>query len=434
MLKTEDNVFQSKLLEGYDRTMNQSGVSGERLAARLAELSKIGSTEENGSYRIGFSKEERKAKELVKSWMIKAGLMVKEDGAGNLFGRLEGKNKELASVISGSHVDSVPNGGHFDGPLGVLAALEVVEAWKETSYKPERTYEVVVFTDEEGSRFNGGLRGSRAICGELNMEEEIRKIDQQGNSFQKVIESDGLTLQGFKGSKRELDTVKAFVEVHIEQGSTLERENVAVGVVTGIAGPSWLKISFYGKAGHAGNTPMGERNDALVAASEFVGQVSQIPQCLSKTAVATVGKLQVYPNGVNVIPGKVELYVDIRDIHQETLDQLTEEIAKKALEIGGQHGISVECEQTLNVAPVPIQEEMQQRLIEAVEANGIKPVLLPSGAGHDAMVLGRHVPSGMIFVRSQDGISHNPKEWTSLGDCVQSVHVLKTAIESLTAE
>lgn len=434
MLKTEDNVFQSKLLEGYDRTMNQSGVSGERLAARLAELSKIGKTKENGSYRIGFSKEERRAKELVKSWMITAGLMVKEDGTGNLFGRLEGKNKELASVISGSHVDSVPNGGHFDGPLGVLAALEVVEAWKETGYKPERTYEVVVFTDEEGSRFNGGLRGSRAICGELNMEEEIRKIDHQGNSFKKVIESDGLTLQGFKESKRDLDTVKAFVEVHIEQGSTLERENVAVGVVTGIAGPSWLKISFYGKAGHAGNTPMGERNDALVAASEFVGQVSQIPQRLSKTAVATVGKLQVYPNGVNVIPGKVELYVDIRDIHQETLDQLTEEIAKKALEIGDQHGISVEYEQTLNVAPVPIQEEMQQQLIEAVVANGIKPVLLPSGAGHDAMVLGRHVPSGMIFVRSQDGISHNPKEWTSLGDCVQSVHVLKTAIESLTAE
>ncbi|MET3730062.1 allantoate deiminase [Fictibacillus halophilus] len=434
MLKRADNVFQSKLLEGYDRTMNHSGVSGERFSARLAELSKIGLTEQNGSYRIGFSKEERKAKELVKSWMINAGLVVTEDGAGNIFGKLEGKNKELASVISGSHVDSVPNGGHFDGPLGVLAALEVVEAWKVTGFKPERPYEIVVFSDEEGSRFNGGLRGSRAICGELDMDEEIQKVDQQGNSFEKVIEGDGLTLQGFKESKRNLGMIKAFVEVHIEQGSTLERENAPVGVVTGIAGPSWLKISFHGKAGHAGNTPMGARNDALVAASEFVGHVSQIPQSISKTSVATVGKLQVYPNGINVIPAKVELYVDIRDINQVTLNQLTKEIAKKALEIGGLHGVSVEYEQTLNVAPVPIKEEMQHRLIEAVKANGIKPVLLPSGAGHDAMVLGRHVLSGMIFVRSLNGISHNPKEWTSLGDCVQAVHVLKTSIESLTAE
>jgi allantoate deiminase len=434
MLITDNSLFHKTLVEGYDVALDHSGVSGERIAERLTKISEIGLTEQNGSYRIAFSKEERDAKELVKSWMLQAGLEVTEDGAGNIFGRYEGKEKGLPSVISGSHVDSVPNGGHFDGPLGVLAALEVAEAWKETGYMPLRSYEVVVFSDEEGARFNGGLRGSRAVCGELDMEQEIQKVDASGDSFQQVIESDGLSLQGFKESKRDLNTIRAFVEVHIEQGSILESENVPVGVVTGIAGPSWLKIQFHGKAGHAGNTPMNARNDALVAASEFVGQVSKIPQRISKTAVATVGKLNVFPNGVNVIPGKVELSVDIRDIEQDTLDRLTEEIAEKAIEIGKLYGVSVECEQTLHVAPVPIKEEMQQRLIEAVKANGIRPVLLPSGAGHDAMVMGRNVPSGMIFVRSKDGISHNPKEWTSLNDCVRSVHILKTVIESLTSE
>jgi allantoate deiminase len=434
MLSTSKDFIEEKLLESYDRKLNHSGISGERLAGRLAQLSKIGLTKENGSLRIGFSKEERQAKELVKSWMSEAGLEVREDGAGNIFGRLKGLEDESPSVLSGSHVDSVPNGGHFDGPLGVLASLEVVEAWKDTNYIPKSSYEVVIFSDEEGSRFNGGLRGSRAVCGELDMEEEIQKKDLYGASFQEVIENDGLTLKGFFDARRDLKEIKAFVEVHIEQGTTLEKENVPVGIVTGIAGPSWLKINFIGKAGHAGNTPMNTRTDALVAASNFVGEVSRMPQRVSQTAVATVGKLHVYPNGVNVIPGKVELYVDIRDIQQKALDLLTEEISKKAMEIGKKHNVSVEYEQTLNVAPVPIEKDMQMKLIDAVEANGIKPILLPSGAGHDAMVLGRYVPSAMIFVRSKDGISHNPKEWTTLDDCVQSVHVLKNMVESLVSK
>ncbi|MFD1359871.1 Zn-dependent hydrolase [Fictibacillus halophilus] len=434
MLTTDKYSIEETLLKSYDRKLNHSGVSGERLARRLGQLSKIGSTKERGSLRIGFSKEERQAKELVKSWMLEAGLKVREDGAGNIFGKLDGREEKNFSVLSGSHVDSVPNGGHFDGPLGVLASLEVVEAWKNTNYIPKCSYEVVIFSDEEGSRFNGGLRGSRAVCGELDMEEEKQKKDLYGASFQEVIESDGLTLEGFHDARRDVNEIKAFVEVHIEQGTTLEKENVPVGIVTGIAGPSWLKINFIGKAGHAGNTPMNARADALAAASEFVGEVSRMPERVSRTAVATVGKLHVYPNGVNVIPGKVELYVDIRDIQQKTLDLLTEEVSKKAMEIGKKHNVSVEYQQTLNVAPVPIEKDMQMKLIEAVEANGIKPILLPSGAGHDAMVLGRHVPSAMIFVRSKDGISHNPNEWTTLDDCIQSVHVLKNMVETLVSK
>ncbi|WNB91729.1 M20 family metallo-hydrolase [Bacillus sp. NEB1478] len=433
MLATETNIIKERLLKSYNIELDHSGISGERIAERLNEISKIGLTEDNGSNRIGFSKEERMAKELVKSWMENAGLKVKEDGAGNIFGRLEGDNPN-STVLSGSHVDSVPNGGHFDGPLGVIAALEVVEAWNAAGYKPKRSYEVVIFSDEEGSRFNGGLRGSRAFCGELDMKEEEQKKDSNGDPFQKVIESDGLTLQSFMNTKRDLKKIKAFVEIHIEQGKILEKQNVPVGIVSGIAGPSWLRITFHGESGHAGNTPMNDRSDALIAASDFIGHVSLLPQQVSRTAVATVGKLHVYPNGVNVISEKVELYVDIRDIQQHTLDSLTDLIKRKAVEIGDLHKIKVDFEQTLNVSPVPIDETMQNILIENVKKLGIKPVLLPSGAAHDTMVLGRNVPSAMIFVRSKNGISHSPKEWTTLDDCVQAIHVLKSAIESLVSE
>ena len=433
MLATKTNTIKERLLKCYNNELDHSGISGERVANRINAVSQIGLTKDNGSNRIGFSKEERMAKELVKSWMENAGLIVKEDGAGNIFGRLEGNNPN-STVLSGSHVDSVPNGGHFDGPLGVIAALEVVEAWNATGYKPKKSYEVVIFSDEEGSRFNGGLRGSRAFCAELDMKEEEQKKDLYGDPFQKVIERDGLTLEGFMNTKRDLKEINAFVEVHIEQGKILKKQKVPVGIVSGIAGPSWLRITFHGESGHAGNTPMNDRNDALVAASEFIGQVSRLPQQVSRTAVATVGKLQVYPNGVNVISEKIELYVDIRDIQQHTLDSLTDLIKKKAIEIGEQHQIKVDYEQTLNVSPVPIDETMQNMLFETVKNLGIKPVLLPSGAAHDTMVLGRNVPSAMIFVRSKDGISHSPKEWTTLDDCVQAIHVLKSTIESLVSE
>ncbi|HLT33259.1 MAG TPA: M20 family metallo-hydrolase, partial [Aquaticitalea sp.] len=393
-------------------------------------LSEIGRTADNGSHRIGFSKEEKAAKDLVKKWMTEAGLTVIQDGAGNVFGRKEGKNPNLPALLSGSHVDSVPNGGHFDGPLGVLAALEVAEAWKQTGYVPERPFEVVIFSDEEGARFNGGFSGSQSMIGEATREEYLPKKDINGDSFTKVIEDIGLSVDEFFASKRDLSKLEAFVEIHIEQGKRLEKAGVPVGIVTGIAGPCWLKLTFTGRAGHAGNTPMNDRQDALVAAGQFIHEVASLPAQVSSSAVATVGKIEVLPNGVNVIPGEVQLSVDIRDIKKETRDQLVDMVIEKAKSVSAAHGIELHYEETIREAPVPISEDMQKKIEKSVVAQGIEPVYLPSGAGHDSMIVGHVLPVAMIFVQSKDGISHNPAEWTSLSDCVQSVHVLKDFVEN----
>ncbi|SDQ67290.1 Zn-dependent hydrolase [Virgibacillus salinus] len=420
-----------KLLKQYNVEHNYDGVLGDRLAYRLNELSQIGLTDDNGSDRPGFSKEEKQAKKLVSSWMQEAGLDVREDGAGNIFGRLDGKNNGLPAILCGSHLDSVPNGGHFDGPLGVLSALEVVEAWNKTGFKPEKPFEVVIFSDEEGSRFNGGLNGSEALIGSADLQKKLELVDQDGLGFEEVLNNVGLTIEGYSTANRNLDEIEMFVEVHIEQGKRLENRELPCGIVTGIAGPCWLELTFTGEAGHAGNTPMNDRKDALVAASEFIFEVNKLPGQISDSAVATVGKQLVEPNGVNVIPGKVILYVDVRDIFLETRDQLVDEVLAVSKKISQKHQITVEHEEKLRVEPVPIEEQTQNIFEQSFHEQGIEPYKLPSGAGHDAMIIGDKLPVAMLFVQSKDGISHNPAEWSDLNNCVQTVHVLKNFIEKL---
>ncbi|MCP3028319.1 Zn-dependent hydrolase [Halobacillus sp. A5] len=425
------NLYE-KLMKDFDKSFNYDGIVGERLASRLHAISEIGLTPDGGSRRPGFSKEEQQAKDLVKQWMKQAGLTILEDGAGNVFGRLEGKQPQLPVVLNGSHVDSVPNGGHFDGPLGVLSSLEVVEAWKEQGYQPERSYEVVIFSDEEGARFNNGLTGSRAMTGGVDRDIQEGLVDYDSVTFNEALNDVGLSSEEFYNAERNLEAASHFVEVHIEQGKILEQKGLPAGIVSGIAGPSWLEMTFEGTAGHAGNTPMTERRDPLAAAGEFVSRIHTLPKEVSPTSVATVGKLNVEPNGANVIAGEVNLIVDIRDIYEETRDQLVELVIEQAELISTKYGVTVEDKQTLKVAPVPIAAEFTQLLEQSLSKQRIEPYTLPSGAGHDALIVGHHLPVSMLFVRSKDGISHTPKEWSSLNDCVQTVHVLKDYIETLT--
>ncbi|HSP22150.1 MAG TPA: Zn-dependent hydrolase [Planococcus sp. (in: firmicutes)] len=427
---TLENPIYEDLINGYDLKLDRSGIKGERLAKRLYELSKIGFTQIGGVRRPGLSAEEKEAKELVKQWMAEAGFSLSEDGAGNVIGRLPGKNSSAKAIASGSHLDSVPNGGNFDGPLGVLSALEVAEAWKETGFIPEKPYELIIFTDEEGSRFNSGLTGSRAMAGDITEAEMLQLRDYNGENLEQVLEQYGSSLAAFKGAKRDVTELELFVEVHIEQGKRLEQENQPVGIVSGIAGPAWLELEFTGEAGHAGNTPMVGRKDPLAAAAEFIQGVPGFPAQVSGTAVATVGKMEVFPNGINVIPEKVVLHADIRDIQEETRDKLLEEIIQYAEEIAGRRHIKLAVKQNTKIMPVPIEEELKWKLEDSLNGLGIKPVHIPSGAGHDAMVLGRYIPVAMLFVRSKDGISHNPKEWSSLNDCVYGIHALKDFIEN----
>ncbi|ASN06719.1 M20 family metallo-hydrolase [Virgibacillus necropolis] len=428
------NDLFDNLMKTYDRQLDYSGINGERIAKRLYELSEIGFTSDGGVRRPGFSNEEKSAKQLVKSWMDEAGLKVTEDGAGNVIGRLDGVNNDLPAVASGSHVDSVPNGGHFDGPVGVLAALEVASAWKEMNFIPKKPYEMIIFTDEEGSRFNSGLTGSTAMTGNEDYAKQTQMVDYNGDSFESVLQAYGSSLQGFKEAKRDMKELEIFIEVHIEQGKKLENDDLPVGIVSGIAGPAWLEVTFTGEAGHAGNTPMNGRRDPLIAAAEFIQKVEGFPEKVSDTAVATIGKVNVSPNGINVIPQLVTLNVDIRDIYKDTRDELLQLIIQEAEHIAGNREISINVKENTKIQPVPIKKELQNKLANSISKYGLEPAYIPSGAGHDAMNLGMHIPVAMLFVRSKDGISHNPKEWSTLNDIVTTIHVLKDCVEGVMEE
>ena len=417
------------LLSDYNQSWSHNGVSGERIAKRLGDLSKIGLTSQHGVSRVGFSPLEQQAKELVMNWMRDAGMIVTQDGAGNVVGRIAGLNNDADSIASGSHVDSVPEGGHFDGPLGVITALEVAESWKDQGITPTKPYEVYIFTDEEGTRFNGGLTGSRAMTGALDMETQVTLKDADGFTFEEVLATTGKTSEGFTQAKPETLGIERFIEVHIEQGKKLEQANLPVGIVKGIAGPSWTEIIYEGKAGHAGNTPMDDRQDALTAACELILYIENSPLLVSTTGVATVGKMQVEPNGANVIPGKVTLITDIRDIEEHSRDQIVSNVVNKAQEIATSRNVEVTITEKMRTPPVPIGDEMTRILNSVFDEMKINKQYLVSGAGHDAMMLGAHIPVAMIFTRSKDGVSHNPAEWTTLTDCTISAHVLKQAIE-----
>lgn len=421
----------NRLMDNYNRSFDGEGIRGERIAKRLAAIAAIGETHDGGSNRPGFSHEEKRAKQLVAKWMEEAGLSVQFDGAGNVIGRLSGKDDHLKSIASGSHIDTVPHGGHFDGALGVISALEVAEAWKETNYTPAKPFDILIFSDEEGSRFNNGLNGSEAFIGRANAEDKLHLTDAAGASFADVLEDAGLTVEGYGNTGEMIDQIETFVELHIEQGKRLEKAKLPCGIVTGIAGPCWLEITFQGQAGHAGNTPMNDRADALVAASAFITRVPELPPKVSNSAVATVGKMAVQPNGVNVIPGEVTIYVDIRDIYVETVNELIRDVKQLATSIAEEHGRTCTIVEQTRVEPVPIHEDYQEKMKQALEKHDIKPYYLPSGAGHDAMVIGEKVPVSMVFVRSKNGVSHDPAEWTDLADCVQGIRVLKTYIEQL---
>lgn len=423
--------LKEKLLADYNMSNDKDYISGERIASRLDQLSKINLTEHFGSNRPGYSKGEQEAKKLVAKWMEEAGLTVEFDGAGNVIGRLAGENDELPAILTGSHVDSVPNGGHFDGVLGVISALEVVEAWKTANYTPKKPLEIIVFADEEGARFNSGLTGSEAMMNTYDIEQRLQMKDTSGKSFTEVLADQGLSLESYQAAARDVSKMELFVELHIEQGARLEEKNLPVGIVSGIAGPSWIQFTFSGKADHAGNTPMLDRQDALVAASEFIQKVSELPGQISDSAVATVGKLTVSPNGVNVIPGEVDLYVDIRDIYEDSRDELIDRIIETSKEVAKTHHVKVKHIENTRVKPIPIAQELQNLLAETLRSFDIEPTYVPSGAGHDAMVLGLKVPVAMIFVRSKEGISHHPDEWTSLKDCVIGARVLKAFLEKL---
>ncbi len=404
-------------------------VDGGRLWRRLSELGEIGRLETGGVTRLSFTEEERAAKDRVALYMQEAGLRVREDAAGNLFGRSEGRDPDAPAVLVGSHVDSVYEGGDFDGPLGVLAGVEVAQAMGEAGVETDRPVEVVAFTDEEGARFSFGMLGSRALAGRLRPE-DLHHEDEDGVSVSEAMRAYGLDPDLIREAARPEGSVAAYVELHIEQGRILENEGLAVGIVAGIAAPVWRNVILTGETGHAGTTPMGLRRDPLAAAAEVMGIV-EAEAAATGTSVGTVGRLAVRPGGINIIPGRVEFSFDLRDIDEGIMDRVEGRILERAEEACRKRGVRLETEELQRMAPAPCSPVVRDAARRACEKMGIRPFELASGAAHDGMQLADLCPMGMIFVRSKGGVSHSPEEWSSREDCEAGAEVLYHAVLDL---
>jgi allantoate deiminase len=408
-------------------------IDGERLWRRISDLGEIGRQEGGGVTRLSFTEEERAAKDRVASYMEEAGLSVYEDAVGNLFGRREGRKSGSPIVLVGSHVDSVYNGGNFDGPLGVLAGIEVLQTMEERGIETENPLEVVAFTDEEGARFSLGMIGSRALAGKLAADDLHTYDDRGGVSVAEAMRACGLDPERFADAGRPEGSISAYVELHIEQGRVLESEDLPVGVVTGIAGAVWLRFVLEGQTGHAGATPMNLRRDALSTAAEIMVLI-EAEAARNATTVATVGQLDLEPGGINIIPGKVRFSLDLRDIDEEVRDRVESRIIEGAGEACRKRGVDLEVETLQRLAPAPCSDLVMGAARRALERLGIRAHTLPSGAGHDGMQLTDLCPMGMIFVRSRTGVSHNPDEWSSKDDCAAGAEVLYHTVLDLAGE
>jgi allantoate deiminase len=371
----------------------------------------------------------RQANDLVATWMRAAGMTVRCDAVGNLIGRYESESGNAKTLIIGSHLDTVRNAGKFDGPLGVVLGIACVEKLHQRNVRLPFAIEVVGFCDEEGVRYQSTYLGSRALAGSLTVQ-DLQRIDAKGISMAEAIRNFGGAPEKISETKADPSTLLGYLEAHIEQGPVLESKNLAVGVVTAIAGQTRLKLRFLGQAGHAGTTPMHLRNDALCAASEFILAVEKHGRTTGGL-VATVGQIQNAPNASNVIPGEVILTVDIRHQNDSLRMSAGKALQLTADEIGARRGTKITWEVIQENAAVPCSSEMTELLTCAVKQKQREVIALPSGAGHDAAVMGQITPAAMLFIRCKGGISHHPDESVEAADVTVALDVLQDFLQLL---
>ncbi len=394
--------------------------------ARMRELS--GQGEGPGVYRLAFTDADWQARGYLTGLMREVGLAVREDAFGNIVGRWEGTEPSLPAVMFGSHADSVPNGGNYDGVLGILAAIETVRSLKEEGFCPEHSLEVALFMCEESSRFGAATLGSRAMLGELSAEDAKRLTDKEGLTLYEALKKRGLRPDDL-GKPLYEGKVKAFFEVHIEQGKVLEHEKKTVGIVTGIAAPTRFRVKLTGSADHSGATPMALRHDAACAAAEIVLAAERLAKAEQEPpAVATVGVLEIAPGVMNVIPGDAELGVDIRSIDAATKKRVAEALSAAVSEICKRRGIAFELAPISDERPVAIRPSVLDFLEGICRGDGCSYMRLPSGAGHDAMHWAERVPTGMLFIPCRGGVSHNPNEYAAPEDIVHVTRLLEKAV------
>lgn len=401
-------------------------VDPDRLHASLMKLSTYGKNAAGGSDRQAYTKHDIEARKYVKALMEEAGLEVSVDFAGNIIGRKAGKNAGLKPIAFGSHIDEVPNGGDYDGPVGSLGAIEVVRTLTEKGVQTEHPLEVIIFTNEEG-----GVVGSRALVGALS-KEALQVVSSSGLTQYEGIKALGGDPDRIPELKRKQGDLAAFLELHIEQGGNLYTEKLDIGVVEGIVAIEWWEFSFLGKANHAGTTPMNMRKDPMLPAAKFVLAVNEIVNSYEGKQVGTVGKIQAFPGAGNVIPGEVKVTVEIRDLSSEKIWEIYAGIEKRAKILASESEIGLEIKH-IEVASKPaLADPMIRGIIKyQAETLGFSTKSLPSGAGHDAQEMARIAPMGMIFIPSKDGISHAPAEFSTKEDIVNGANVLMNTILEL---
>lgn len=410
-------------------------VNLERLKNRIEQINQISQDASGGYTRLAFTKTETRARQMVKRMMHEAGLEVHVDAVGNIFGRLypeNGKNACLKDVIAtGSHIDTVCNGGKFDGLLGSIAGIEVAQCVKENRLDLKRPLEVIIFADEEGARFNAGMIGSKTVAG-LAMEQPLEKyIDKDGKNLYDAMTECEYHPDKLTEAYAPKGRYKSFIELHIEQGIVLEQERKQIGIVTGIKGPYWIKGFFEGESNHAGGTPMNMRKDALVAAANFAAEVERIASGIGDMFVATIGNFRVYPGGINTIPCRVEYTIDIRDTDMERrkggvvrIVEAAEKCAVKFCVKNHQECMKDSRSEVMSTQIIDVIENMCRR-------RNYSYMKLPSGPFHDTLSMTQVCDTGMIFVPSIGGISHSPYEDTAWEDIQAGAQILLDTIVGL---
>ena len=404
-------------------------VNERRIEERIFELAKFGKDNSGRGYRVAFTKGDQEGRAWFIGLLKKAGLAVSIDYAGNIIGKRKGKKPALKPIAFGSHIDMVPDGGNYDGCVGSIGALEIIEVLNENNIVTEHPLELIIFSNEEG-----GTIGSMAMAGHLTVE-GLKQVSQSGLTMAEGIKAIGGNPDSIQFCIRKKGDIKTFLELHIEQGGILEKENIQIGVVEGIVGIVHWEVTVDGFANHAGTTPMNMRQDALLAASKFIISVNEVVNSVQGNQVGTIGKIAAMPGAYNVIPGKVTLGLEIRDLSSQKIEQLFLEIEKRAATIANDSKTKISFVRQANASQPALTEKMlQQKINASAKALGFTTKFMQSGAGHDAQEIALIAPVAMIFVPSVSGISHSPKEFSKAIDMANGANVLLNTILKLDKE
>jgi allantoate deiminase len=403
-------------------------VAAEEMAALVERLGQVGAQPGGGIVRPVYGPAWVKARDTLAQMMTEAGLDVRVDPVGNVYGRLAGRAGGPV-LLTGSHFDTVPFGGAYDGALGVLAGIAALRALRTQAGTPARTVEVVALCEEEGSRFHANFLGTRAIWGQITREDLEELRDHDGVTAAQAMAEAGGDPERLEEARR--DDIASFLELHIEQGAKLERRGVDIGVVTGIVGLTQLEVEVTGRADHAGTTAMGDRSDALLAAAEVALAVEAAARDHADPAVGTVGWLQAHPGAANVVAGSARLSVDLRHPEAEKLQALVDDVTERAHSVVAPRGCSAQVTLAKHAPPHPMDEALRARLHQTATRLGYSAMDIPSGAGHDSQTMARFAPTAMLFVPSRDGRSHSPAEYTDPEAAAKGATVLATVLHDL---